>query len=416
MPDMQSGLDRLATLLRLAARNVARHRLRTGLTLAAIGFGVSGLVLTGGFVQDIYIQLGEAIIRSQTGHVQVAREGFFTYGAQAPEKYLIEDAAGVAQRLAAQPGAAQVMGRLYFSALLGNGRTDLPVVGEGIEPDKEARLGTHMVIQAGERLSARHRYGILVGEGLAKALKLKPGDPVTLMTTATGGAVNALDFELVGVFQSYSKDYDARAVKIPLEAAQELLATPGVNLLVVELGATKATDRFAASLRGRLETAGLTLRTWRELSDFYEKTVDLYERQFGVLRLIVLLMVLLSVANTVNLSLFERIGEFGTMCALGDRRRKVFGLVMTEGLLVGALGAGIGVALGVGLAAAISAVGIPMPPPPNANLGYVARIRLVPGVIAGAALVGVLATALATLLPARRMARLSIVDALRHNV
>jgi putative ABC transport system permease protein len=416
MPDMQSGLDRLATLLRLAARNVARHRLRTGLTLAAIGFGVSGLVLTGGFVQDIYIQLGEAIIRSQTGHVQVAREGFFTYGAQAPEKYLIEDAAGVAQRLAAQPGAAQVMGRLYFSALLGNGRTDLPVVGEGIEPDKEARLGTHMVIQAGERLSARHRYGILVGEGLAKALKLKPGDPVTLMTTATGGAVNALDFELVGVFQSYSKDYDARAVKIPLEAAQELLATPGVNLLVVELGATKATDRFAASLRSRLETAGLTLRTWRELSDFYEKTVDLYERQFGVLRLIVLLMVLLSVANTVNLSLFERIGEFGTMCALGDRRRKVFGLVMTEGLLVGALGAGIGVALGVGLAAAISAVGIPMPPPPNANLGYVARIRLVPGVIAGAALVGVLATALATLLPARRMARLSIVDALRHNV
>ncbi|GIX29496.1 MAG: permease [Burkholderiales bacterium] len=416
MSGVRSGLERLATFLGLAARNVARHRLRTGLTLAAIGFGVSGLVLTGGFVQDIYIQLGEAIIRSQTGHVQVARKGFFTYGSQAPEKYLIEDAAGVAQRLAAQPGAAQVMGRLYFSALLGNGRTDLPVVGEGIEPDKEARLGTYMVIQFGERLSSRHRYGILVGEGLARALKLGPGDTVTLMTTAMGGAVNVLDFEVVGVFQSYSKDYDARAVKIPLEAAQELLATSGVNVLVVELGATGATDRFAASLRSRLETAGLTLRTWRELSDFYEKTVDLYERQFGVLRLIVLLMVLLSVANTVNLSLFERIGEFGTMCALGDRRRKVFGLIMTEGLLIGSIGAGIGVALGVGLAAVISAVGIPMPPPPNANLGYMARIQLVPGVITGAALVGVFATVLATLLPARRMARLSIVDALRHNV
>lgn len=415
MSGMRSHAERLATLLRLAARNVARHRLRTGLTLAAIGFGVGGLVLTGGFVQDIYLQLGEAIIRSQTGHVQVAREGFFTYGSQASEKYLIEDAA-LARRLAAQPGVAQVMGRLHFSGLLGNGRTDLPVVGEGIEPDKEARLGTYMVIQAGERLSSRHRYGILVGEGLAKALQLEPGDPVTLMTTATGGAVNALDFEVVGVFQSYSKDYDARAVRIPLEAAQELLATSGVNLLVVELSATEATERFSASLRGHLEKAGLELRTWRELSDFYEKTVDLYERQFGVLRLIVLLMVLLSVANTVNMSLFERIGEFGTMCALGDRRRKVFGLIMTEGLLVGMIGAGIGVVLGAGLAAAISAVGIPMPPPPNANLGYVARIRIVPSVIASAALVGVLATVLATVLPARRMARLSIVDALRHNV
>jgi putative ABC transport system permease protein len=407
--------ERFAILLGLAARNVARHRLRTGLTLAAIGFGVGGLVLTGGFVQDIYLQLGEAIIRSQTGHLQVAREGFFTYGAQAPEKYLIEDTA-LARRLAAQPGVAQVMGRLYFSALLGNGRTDLPVVGEGIEPDKEARLGSYMVLQSGERLSSRHRYGILVGEGLAKALKLRPGDTVTLMTTATGGAVNVLDFELVGVFQSYSKDYDARAVKISLEAAQELLATAGVNVLVVELGATKATDHFAASLRGPLKTAGFALRTWRELSDFYQKTVDLYERQFGVLRLIVLLMVLLSVANSVNMSLFERIGEFGTLCALGERRGKVFGLVLTEGFLLGTLGAGLGVVLGVGLAAAISAVGIPMPPPPNANLGYVARIQLVPGVIAGAALVGVLATVLATLLPARRMARLSIVDALRHNV
>lgn len=416
MSRIRLRFERFAILLGLAARNVARHRLRTGLTLAAIGFGVSGLVLTGGFVQDIYIQLGEAIIRSQTGHVQVARKGFFTYGSQAPEKYLIEDATALAKRLEGQSGVTQVMGRLHFSALLGNGRTDLPVVGEGIEPDKEARLGTYMVIQSGERLSSRHRYGILVGEGLARALKLGPGDTVTLMTTAMGGAVNVLDFEVVGVFQSYSKDYDARAVKIPLEAAQELLATSGVNVLVVELGATGATDRFAASLRSRLETAGLTLRTWRELSDFYEKTVDLYERQFGVLRLIVLLMVLLSVANTVNLSLFERIGEFGTMCALGDRRRKVFGLIMTEGLLIGSIGAGIGVALGVGLAAAISAVGIPMPPPPNANLGYMARIQLVPGVITGAALVGVFATVLATLLPARRMARLSVVDALRHNV
>jgi putative ABC transport system permease protein len=416
MSGVRSGLERLVTLLGLAARNVARHRLRTGLTLAAIGFGVSGLVLTGGFVQDIYLQLGEAIVRSQTGHLQVAREGFFTYGAQAPEKYLIEDATALARRLEAQSGVTQVMGRLHFSALLGNGRTDLPVVGEGVEPDKEARLGTSMVIQAGQPLRSEHRYGMLVGEGLAKALGLRPGDPVTLMTSATGGAVNALDFELVGVFQSYSKDYDARAVKIPLQAAQELLATSGVNVLVVELRATEATERFSASIRGRLEKAGLELRTWRELSDFYQKTVDLYERQFGVLRLIVLLMVLLSVANTVNLSLFERIGEFGTMCALGDRRRKVFGLIMTEGLLVGSIGAGIGVALGVGLAAAISAVGIPMPPPPNANLGYVARIQLVPGVITGAALVGVLAAVFATILPARRMARLSIVDALRHNV
>lgn len=409
-------LELLIILVRLATRNVARHRLRTGLSLAAIGFGVSGLVLTGGFVRDIYIQLGEAIIRSQTGHVQIAREGFFTYGAQAPEKFLIENAATMAKRLESQREVAQVMGRLHFSALLGNGRTDLPVIGDGIEPDKEARLGAYIVIQAGQPLRSDHRYGMLVGEGLAVALRLKPGDSVTLVTSSAGGAVNTLDFELVGVFQSYSKEYDARAVKIPLEAAQELIDTSGVNVLVLELKSTGATESVAASIRGGLETTRLELRTWNQLSDFFEKTIDLYERQFGVLRLIVLFMVLLSVANTINMSLFDRIGEFGTMCALGGRRRKVLALVMTEGLVLGTIGAAVGVGLGIGGALALSAIGIPMPPPPNSNLGYVALIRVVPSVVAGAAGAGILATVLATILPARRVARLSIVDALRHSV
>ena len=67
-------------------------------------------------------------------------------------------------------------------------------------------------------------------------------------------------------------------------------------------------------------------------------------------------------------------------------------------------------------ALAISSVGIPMPPPPNANLGYTAIIRIVPGDIFAASLVGFFATVLAALMPARRAARLGIVDALRQGV
>ncbi len=46
-------------------------------------------------------------------------------------------------------------------------------------------------------------------------------------------------------------------------------------------------------------------------------------------------MVLLSVANTVNMSVFERIGEFGTMRALGNRGRQVFALILIESVLLG---------------------------------------------------------------------------------
>jgi putative ABC transport system permease protein len=57
-----------------------------------------------------------------------------------------------------------------------------------------------------------------------------------------------------------------------------------------------------------------------------------------------------------------------------------------------------------------------MPPPPNANLGYVAHIRLVPLDMAMAGGIGLVATSLAALLPARRASRMPIVDALRQGV
>jgi putative ABC transport system permease protein len=156
--------------------------------------------------------------------------------------------------------------------------------------------------------------------------------------------------------------------------------------------------------------------SWQELNDFYTKTVVLYKRQFGVLQLIVLLMVLLSVANSVNMSTFERVGEFGTLRALGNRSGHVFRLILVENTIVGLMGGMLGVALGIVLALVISAIGIPMPPPPNANLGYTALIRIVPEEIAMAFAVGFLATVGASVLPARRVVRIPVVDALRQSI
>ena len=82
-------------------------------------------------------------------------------------------------------------------------------------------------------------------------------------------------------------------------------------------------------------------------------------------------------------------------------------------MLLGLLGAVAGVALGAVAALAISKIGIPMPPPPNANVGYVARIRLDAGIIGLAALVGLIAPVLAALWAAARVSRVPVVDALR---
>jgi putative ABC transport system permease protein len=88
---------------------------------------VIGLILTGGFIRDTFLQLGEAIVRSQNGHLQIARTGFFTYGSRSPERFLIEDPGRVAAQVRLQPEVTQAMARLHFSGLLSNGRTSLHV-------------------------------------------------------------------------------------------------------------------------------------------------------------------------------------------------------------------------------------------------------------------------------------------------
>ena len=400
----------------LAIRNILRQKFRTGMTLAAIIFGVVGLILAGGFVEDIFIQLGETIIHSQTGHIQVFKKEFLEKGIRYPERYLIDHPEDIARHFDGHPEVEAVMSRVYFSGLLNNGRRDLPIIGEGVEPDKETKLGSLLKITEGQPLTDKDPDGILIGQGVAQSLAVKPGDALTLVTSSAGGAMNTHDFRVVGIFQSFSKEFDARAVRIPLNAGQDLLQTRGVNQVVVALHRTDDTDAVLKRASVELADSPYDVRSWRTLSDFYDKSVQLYDTQFGVLRLIILLMVLLSVTNSVNMTVYERQGEFGTMQALGNRARDVVHLVVLESALVGLGGALAGVVLGVIAALIISAIGIPMPPPPNANVGYTAFIRVVPGTLAGAFLVGFVATVLASLFPAYKVSRLPVVDALRQNV
>ncbi len=401
---------------KLALRNVTRQRMRTAMTVGAVAAGVISLILSGGFVADIFIQLAEFTIRSQLGHIQIYKEGYYALGSQTPSKYLIEDPRPLVRAVGARSEVERVMGRLNFFGLINNGRGDLAIVAEGVEPDKEAQLGTYLRIVAGRQLSSKDQFGIIVGEGVAQSQQLKPGDRVTLVVNTRDGAMNTLEFDLVGVFRSFSKEFDARAVRIPLEAAQELMGSKGINSIVVQLRRTADTEAVARHLADQLKGQGYEIKTWEQLSDFYRSTVELYDVQFGVLKLIILGMVLLGVVNSVNMSIFERVGEFGTMRALGDRNRNVFLLIMGENLMIGVIGAGVGLALGVVLALGISAIGIPMPPPPNSNSPYVAYLRVVPSVLLNAVSIGLVGALAAACLPALRVSRTDVADSLRRNI
>lgn len=402
-------------MIKLAFRNIFRQRVRTAITLAAIVFGVTGLILGGGFVKDIFFQLGEALIHSQSGHLQVVKTGYFTYGSRSPEKYIITDAVSLKQELAKLPEIQEVLERVSFTGLLNNGKTDWPIVADGVEPDGEAHLGSFMQIVEGRQLSQKDNFGMTIGQGVAKALNLKAGDRASLLVNTPDGALNTMELDIVGIFQSFSKDYDARFIRLPLPAAQELLGSNGINSLVISLKQTSDTQAISKKLRATLNPEQYESRTWVQLNDFYEKTVTLYEQQFGFLQLIILIMVLLSVANSVSMSIFERTGEFGTIMATGSRPIDVIKMLLTESALLGLIGSGLGVAFGITTGLLISNIGIPMPPPPNANLGYMATIQLSAPDIFISFMIGFAATTLACVWPGIRVTKLPVIDALRQN-
>ena len=83
-------------MFRLAFRNLFRQTGRALMTLAGIVFGVVGMILAGGFVEEICFQLQEFTIHSQLGHIQVHKQGFSGLGQRDPYHYSIIDRKGLA--------------------------------------------------------------------------------------------------------------------------------------------------------------------------------------------------------------------------------------------------------------------------------------------------------------------------------
>ena len=357
----------------------------------------------------------EATIQSRIGHIQVVRAGFLQAGSQDPFRYFLPLRSERLRELATDPQVELIGERIAFSGLIGRGENSIGFVGEGVEPDKELALSRALHIVRGENLSSGEPLGLVIGQGLAANLGVDVGDTVVLMANTASGGLGAIECRVRGVFTTISKLFDDSAIRLPISSARKLLKTDGAHAWVVLLKDTDATDEVLARMKARTPGNDVEFVPWTELADFYRKTVTLFSRQIGALELIIAVIIVLSITNTMLMTVVERTGEVGTALALGLKRRRVIGQFVIEGLLLGVLGAAAGLLLGGALAWLISWIGIPMPPPPGMARGYVAQIRLSVPLVVDAVVLAVAASVLASLYPAWKASRLPIVDALRHN-
>lgn len=403
--------------LKLALLNVLRNGRRSIITLLAIQFGVISLIIFGGFVASMYDGMRENIIRSQLGHLQVYAEGFNQYGNQEPENYLID---GVTVNKAMEiiegiQGVEIVTPRLNFAGLLSNGQRSLAVVGEGIDPDKEALLSSAVQIKEGEDLFPDDESGGLLGEGLYQALNAAQGDYLTLMSNTADGAINAVDVIATGAISTGTREIDSRLLRINISHAQNLIYTEGVTRLVILLDDTKQTEAVYAELQKQFKAQGLALemRTWSELAEYYHEVVNLFNGVFDFVRLIVIVIVALSISNTMMMAVMERTPEIGTIRAIGGTRNEIISLFMAEAFYLGVIGSITGVVFGILMAQGITQAEFMMPTPPGSSQTYPIRVFVESKVLWETAALGVVIAVISSIYPAFKASRMVINQALR---
>jgi putative ABC transport system permease protein len=404
-------------LSRIAFKNIFRNKRRTLITFSVIIFGSSALLVAGGFIRYMFDGLANMTIRGGLGHLQLVHPDQLHREEQKPLQYGLVEEDKIAWIVSGVDGVVGSTARVDFMGLLSNGDKSVIFIGTGVEPEKERALGYETELLSGVSLtSAGGKYQVMLATGLARSLKSKVGDSLTLMSTTTEGALNAIDVEVVGIFSTGITEYDERALRVPLWVSQKLLDTEKVSKLVIGLARTSDTDRLHDHLASRLSASGypLEIRRWYEMATFYQSVVRMFGAIFRILGTIIFVLVVLSSSNTMLMAVFERVREIGTLMAFGTTRLKILSIFVLEGTITGILGGLIGSAAGLFVIKVMNRAQLVLPTPPGNSRPFLIVIPLVPGVFIGVFLLMIATMIIASLLPAVRASRLKIVDALNH--
>jgi len=185
--------------LKLGLRNIFRNARRSAITLAAMAFGATAIILFGGFVHFMFWGVRENAIHSELGHIQLYQRGFSEKGNIEPFEYLITDVPRIMALLESVDHVRLVTPRLRLSGLISTGETTTSFFGLGVDPDKEADLSSFVNIVDGQDLSQRQANGAILGKGLAAGIGAKPGDSLTILSTTRHGSINAAEVIVRGI-------------------------------------------------------------------------------------------------------------------------------------------------------------------------------------------------------------------------
>lgn len=401
--------------LSIALRNLLRNSRSVASTMLVLIVGLTALLIGGGFMFYTYDSLQEIAIRSE-GHVILSDQNARERDNDSQRSLTLNTWQSIADQLLSMPGVLRILPRIYIEGLISHGDHSAAFFGTGVDPREEFRVhGPFLRITHGDVLNSRMPADelpeVMLGENLAHALHAQIGDVLRLRTLRLADELATIDARLVGTYRTGTEEQDKHSVMIHLDAARPLLASDNVSQLSVYLNQRQETESISQLIQRTYPA--LLVQTWHQRADLHDKVKALYDRIFGIMGAIIVIVVFLAITNTIGLALYQRRREIATLGALGTRPAQIYHMIVLEACLMAIIATMLGMLLAYATSSAINAMEVTMPSPPGKNEGYPLYIyaSLYQYLSTSAALVAVTATA--SLLAAFRHARINIAEAMK---
>ena len=261
--------------------------------------------------------------------------------------------------------------------------------------------------------------GLIVGQELARTLRLHVGDTVDVVSPhgdlgPSGPIPRTRPFRVAGIFYSGMYEFDMKMAYTTVEDAQRFLNVgDAVYGIEVKVRDGDRAEPVAQALEGAIGRSELRVRAWQEVNRNLFGALQLEKLAMFIVLGLAILVASFCVVASLILMVQEKGKEVGIFKAMGATSEQIVAVFMAQGLMIGILGAATGLGLGYLTCFAAEHFGIPI----SAEVYYIDKlpVHIDPVEFALVGVSAVVICLLATIYPALLGSSLRPVDALRYT-
>jgi ABC-type lipoprotein release transport system permease subunit len=332
--------------LRLAWRNIWRHRRRTVIIIGAMGLSLAMMMMYDGLIEGFNQAIYGNAIRVLGGNIQIHATGYREKFESNPLLPLQDDEA-VIQAALAQPGVISATRRIQTGGMVTNreGAFSLSII--GIDPEAEAPVSLiKQNIADGRWLTSDDQDAVLIGRGLADEMILNVGDRITLVGSDVNKQNRQRTMTVIGIYDIGVPTNEKNTLYISLAEAQSLYGlgdkSTEIQVNIEQLGNEPAVVNALVPLLPNYE-----VESWEQNYPELKTTIERKSSVMNVFGVIIIAIAGIGILNLLLMAVYERTREIGLLGAMGLKPRQIATLFILEGTLIGVVGAVAGVALGL---------------------------------------------------------------------